>query len=237
MRCLLKSLFLLLLFQCTLIGHGKGALMKESDAQMFRNQMVELQLASRDILDPTVLKVMGETPQHLFIPEEVQHLAYRDGPLPIGWEQTISQPYIVAFMTQAAQLTPESKVLEIGTGSGYQAAILSQLCQEVFTIEIVEPLGKRAQSLLKELHYSNVHVRIGDGYKGWPSEAPYDAILLTAAPEEVPQALLDQLKVGGRLIAPIGKNIQELVRITKTKEGLVRQVLLPVRFVPMTGGD
>jgi len=187
------------------------------------------------IRDPEVLAAMGEVRRHLFVPEWVRASAYEDHPLPIGHDQTISQPFVVAFMTEALRLKPTDEVLEIGTGSGYQAAVLAKIAKQVYTIEIVEPLGRQAAKVLDELGYRNVEVRIGDGYRGWPEHAPFDAIILTAAPDRVPEPLVEQLAVGGRLLAPVGSGYQELVLLEKTEEGVVRRSLLPVRFVPMTG--
>ena len=201
-----------------------------------RSEMVRAQLAARDIVDPEVLDAMGRVERHRFVPPELEVRAYDDRPLPIGEEQTISQPYIVAFMTQAIGPKPDMRVLEIGTGSGYQAAILGELVAEVFTIEIVEPLGERARGLLAELGYENVHVRIGDGFRGWPEEAPFDAIVVTAAPAEIPPPLLEQLAPGGRLVIPVGEAWQELILVEKAEDGTLRRSsILPVRFVPMTG--
>lgn len=200
-----------------------------------RRAMVGEQLAARGIRDARVLAAMGKVPRHRFVSEEMARYAYRDTPLPIGNGQTISQPYIVAFMTQALALGGTEKVLEIGTGSGYQAAILGECAREVDSIEILEELALRAGNLLEELGYANVHVRAGDGHAGWPEAAPFDAILVTAAPDHVPQPLVDQLAVGGRMILPLGTSEQELVVIEKTTEGVTRRSLLPVRFVPMTG--
>lgn len=197
--------------------------------------MVEIQIKLRGIQAQSVLDAMTKVPRHLFVPKAYQSAAYEDTPLPIGHDQTISQPYIVAFMTEAAEIKPTDKVLEIGTGSGYQAAVLAEMCREVDSIEIVEPLAKEAANRLKSLGYRNVSVRIGDGYQGWPEKAPFDAILVTAAPEHVPEALQKQLAPNGRLIIPIGKSFQELVRLTKKGSSIVRESLLPVRFVPMTG--
>jgi protein-L-isoaspartate(D-aspartate) O-methyltransferase len=175
-------------------------------------------------------------PRHRFVPALWQGRAYTDGPLPIGEAQTISQPYIVAWMTELIEPKKEMRVLEIGTGSGYQAAVLAECVAEIDTIEVIPELGRKAEALLRELGYRNIRTRIGDGYAGWPDRAPYDAILLTAAPPvDVPKPLLDQLKVGGRLVAPVGRDDQNLVRITRTETGLKREVLAPVRFVPMTG--
>lgn len=202
-----------------------------------RRQMVELQLKKRDITDPVVLEVMGRVPRHRFVPEEDCRSAYEDHPLPIGYGQTISQPYIVAYMTQALNLKGDDKVLEIGTGSGYQAAVLAEICRKVYSIEIVPELALSADALLKELEYRNINIKAGDGYKGWKEFAPYDAVIVTAAPEKVPQALLKQLKIGGRLIVPEGDYFQVLRLYTKTEKGIERENLLPVRFVPMIHGN
>ena len=200
-----------------------------------REAMVKRQLAGRDIDDPRVLDVMRRVPRHLFIPEKQRRMAYGDFPVPIGLRQTISQPYIVAYMSQALQLKKADRVLEIGTGSGYQAAVLGELVQEVYTIEIIPELGERSEKLLADLGYRNIHVRVGDGYKGWPDKAPFDAIIVTAAPPRLPQPLLDQLKIGGRMIIPVGNTRQELVLIHRTENGYERKNVLPVTFVPMTG--
>jgi protein-L-isoaspartate(D-aspartate) O-methyltransferase len=198
--------------------------------------MVAFQLQARDIVDPVVLEVMGRVPRHLYVPEAMRASAYEDRPLPIGEGQTISQPYIVAYMTQALDLEPGDRVLEIGTGSGYQAAVLAEIVQEVYTIEIVPVLARKAGALLSRLGYENVHVRTGNGYFGWPQEAPFDAIIVTAAPGHVPQALVDQLADGAVLVLPVGEENQELVRIRSGTAGeKVVERLLPVRFVPMTG--
>ncbi len=178
---------------------------------------------------------MRRIPRHRFVPESLSAHAYDDRPLPIGHDQTISQPYIVAFMTEALELGGDEKVLEIGTGSGYQAAILGQVARQVFTIEIVDPLAKSAGKLLAEMGYENIHVRSGDGYRGWPEQAPFDAIMVTAAPDHVPKPLVDQLRVGGRMILPVGDFSQELMLIRKTKNGIIKRSVLGVRFVPMTG--
>jgi protein-L-isoaspartate(D-aspartate) O-methyltransferase len=178
---------------------------------------------------------MRKVPRHLFVPEDLRFNAYDDRPLPIGFEQTISQPYIVAYMTEALDLDPSHTVLEIGTGSGYQAAILGVLAKAVYTIEIVEPLAERARQTLKALGHANVHVRAGNGYLGWPEQAPFDRIMVTAAPDEVPPALVEQLKVGGLMAIPVGTGVQELRILRKTKTGMETLRTLPVRFVPMTG--
>jgi protein-L-isoaspartate(D-aspartate) O-methyltransferase len=200
--------------------------------------MVKQQIMARGIGDPRVLEAMRKVPRHLFVPEKYRAFSYRDHPLPIGQGQTISQPYIVAFMTEALDLKPDEKVLEIGTGSGYQAAILAELVKEVYTIEIVEKLGKRAQRTLEILGYKNIHVKIGDGYKGWPEKAPFDAVIVTCAPEQIPEALVQQLNDGGRMIIPVGKAgaIQELVRAVKKKGKLKKKEVMRVRFVPMVKG-
>lgn len=198
-----------------------------------RKDMVKSQLEVRGIKDKRVLKAMETVPRHLFVPPEIQDRAYADSPLPIGYEQTISQPYIVALMCEAARLSPQGKVLEIGTGSGYQAAVLSLLSQEVYTVELVAPLGKSAQERLKGLGYKNAHVKTGDGYSGWPDHAPYDTILIAAAAAEVPQPLIDQLALNGRLVMPLGSGLdQQLVCLTKTATGLTKEWLGPVLFVP-----
>lgn len=200
-----------------------------------RMWMVDRQLAGRDIVDPQVLRVMRRVPRHLFVPERVREYAYADHPLPIGEEQTISQPYIVAFMTQALELKKGNRVLEIGTGSGYQAAVLAELVEEVYTIEIIPALAERAEKLLDELGYDGIQVRAGDGYLGWPEAAPFDAIIVTAAPDHIPAPLIEQLGEGGRLVLPVGDEYQELMRVIKEGGEMRRESLLPVRFVPMTG--
>lgn len=221
---------------CAPQGQSEGGIQTPADAEArARADMVQWQIAARGISDRRVLEVMRAVPRHLFMPPEVRAEAHLDGPLPIGWGQTISQPYIVAYMTESLRLKPTDKVLEIGTGRGYQAAVLAKLVKDVYTIEIVEPLGRTAEQLLKELGCNNVRVRVGDGYKGWPEAAPFDAIIVTAAPDHIPQPLIDQLAPGGRLVLPVGDSWQELVRLTKTDQGVKRETLLPVRFVPMTG--
>jgi protein-L-isoaspartate(D-aspartate) O-methyltransferase len=205
-----------------------------------RRRMVDEQLRGfgRDVTNAGVLHAMGTVPRHEFMPESVRAHAHDDFPLPIGYGQTISQPYIVAFMTEQLDPQPTDRVLEIGTGSGYQAAILSGLVQEVYTIEIVEPLAQRAEADLKRLGYTNVFVRAGDGYKGWPEAAPFDAIIVTCAPEHVPQPLVDQLKEGGRMIIPVGPLSDQSLYLLQKKGGKVeRRAVLPVRFVPMTGKE
>ena len=198
-------------------------------------RMVDDQLAARDIKDPRVLDAMRRVPRHEFVPEPLRGSAYADSPLPIGHDQTISQPYIVAFMTEALQLEPSHRVLEIGTGSGYQAAILGELAKEVYTIEIVAPLADRARETLKRLGYTNIHVRTGNGYLGWPEQAPFDRVMVTAAPDKIPQPLIEQLRVGGLMAIPVGVGDQELLILRKTEKGMETLRTLPVRFVPMTG--
>ncbi|MDB4433364.1 protein-L-isoaspartate(D-aspartate) O-methyltransferase [bacterium] len=197
--------------------------------------MVREQIAGRGVRDSRVLAAMSKVPRHEFVPPELRGRAYQDRPLPIGHGQTISQPYVVAAMTEALELGGEERVLEIGTGSGYQAAVLGELCREVFTIEIVEALAERAKGDLERLGYENVEVRAGDGYGGWPERAPFDAIMVTAAPDHVPEALVEQLALGGRLVLPVGRYVQELMLIVRTSEGVRRERLMDVRFVPMTG--
>lgn len=199
-----------------------------------RRRMVDEQLRARDIRSARVLDAMLTVPRHLFVPESQRADAYADSPLPIGHNQTISQPYIVAFMTQALDLARDHRVLEVGTGSGYQAAVLGALAKEVYTIEIVPPLAERARMTLSALGYRNIQVRTGNGYLGWPEHAPYDRIMVTAAPEEVPAALLQQLKVGGLMAIPVGKVNQELRILRRTATGTETLSTLPVRFVPMT---
>ena len=200
-----------------------------------RERMVREQIEARGVKNQRVLAAMRAVPRHELVPEALRDSAYEDRPLPIGHGQTISQPYVVAVMTEELDLGPGERVLEVGTGSGYQAAVLAELAAEVYTIEIVKPLAERAKSDLARLGYENVYVRHGDGYRGWPEHAPFDAIVVTAAPDHVPQPLVDQLAVGGRLVLPVGRGIQELVRITRDEKGVHEERLLGVRFVPMTG--
>src|SRR5947208_10744269 len=216
-------------------GCGQKAL-QPSDFAAQRQQMVERQLMTRGINDQRVLAAMAKVPREEFVTQEARSASYEDGPLPIGYGQTISQPYIVAFMTEQLRPKPSDRVLEIGTGSGYQAAILAKLVSDVYSIEIVEPLAKNAEAILQQLGYKNVHLKIGDGYKGWPDAAPFDAITVTCAPDHVPQPLIDQLKEGGRMIIPVGGfGDQELYLLQKKNGELQRRAVLPVRFVPMAG--
>ena len=201
-----------------------------------REEMVRSQIEARGIDDPAVLRAMRAVPRHELVPEAARDQAYADHPLPIGHDQTISQPYIVALMTTLARVEPGAKVLEIGTGSGYQAAVLAELGAEVYSIEIVKPLAERAARDLARLGYGErVHVRAGDGYRGWPSEAPFDAVVVTAAPPEIPQPLVEQLRVGGRMVIPVGENHQRLRVLIRTEDGVREEDSIPVRFVPMTG--
>jgi protein-L-isoaspartate(D-aspartate) O-methyltransferase len=200
-----------------------------------RDEMVATQIAARGVRDPLTLAAMRKVPRHLFVPPEEARQAYDDHPLPIGHGQTISQPYIVGFMTEALGLKGGETVLEVGTGSGYQAAVLGEIAGRVYTIEIVTPLAEEAGRLLKHLGYANVEVRAGDGYLGWPEAAPFDAIIVTAAAPRVPEPLKGQLKDGGRLVLPVGDDWQELVVVTRRADRFEEQRVLPVRFVPMTG--
>ncbi|MCI0338294.1 MAG: protein-L-isoaspartate(D-aspartate) O-methyltransferase [Acidobacteria bacterium] len=198
-------------------------------------RMVENQIRARGIENKAVLEAMMKVPRHRFVPANYIHLAYEDHPLPIGQDQTISQPYIVAYMTEAAEISKNEKVLEIGTGSGYQAAILGEMAKEIYTIEIIPELAERARQTLTELGYKNVYVKTGNGYEGWAEHAPYDGIVVTAAPDEVPKALLDQLAMNGKMVIPVGVTYQEMKIITRTSQGLSEKRTIPVRFVPMTG--
>jgi protein-L-isoaspartate(D-aspartate) O-methyltransferase len=205
--------------------------------QQQREEMVSRQLEARGIKDQATLNAMRKVERHKLVPEDMRKMAYRDGPLPIGGGQTISQPYIVAFMTEAIRPKPGMKVLEIGTGSGYQAAVLAEIVDEVYTIEIVEELAKRVTGDLKDMGYTNIHFKVGDGYHGWEEHAPFDAIIVTAAPEEIPPRLLEQLKEGGRMVIPVGSRgaVQNLQLIEKRANGNIRtRELMPVRFVPFT---
>jgi len=200
-----------------------------------RRRMVRRQIEARGVRDTAVLRAMREVPRHRFVPEVPPAAAYMDRPLSIGHGQTISQPYMVAFMAEAASVDPDDRVLEIGTGSGYGAAVLGELAREVYTIEIVPELADRARRILDRLGYDNVRVRTGNGWLGWPEHAPFDAVVVTAAPDRVPDALEEQLAVGGHLVVPVGETIQTLRVLRKTPDGLVEEATMPVRFVPMVG--
>ncbi|MGV3532195.1 MAG: protein-L-isoaspartate(D-aspartate) O-methyltransferase [Chthoniobacteraceae bacterium] len=231
MRKLWPVLFLLAAQAC-----DSGTSVRATDAAQARQNMVEAQIAERGIKDGRVLEAMRTVPRHEFVPADVKAKAYEDTPLPIGYEQTISQPYIVALMTQQLAPAPTDRVLEIGTGSGYQAAVLSTMVREVCTIEIVEPLAKRAKEDLARLGYKNVEVRHGDGYLGWKEKAPFDSIIVTCAPDRVPKPLIEQLKEGGRMIIPVGEAGNQQLFVMEKRNGKIGQrAIVPVAFVPMTG--
>lgn len=223
---------MMVLFSCSGQSESKD---KDAEYNRLRQVMVETQIVRRDVSDKNVLEAMRKVPRHLFVPEEFRDQAYRDGPLPIKHGQTISQPYIVAIMTELLHIDSTSKVLEIGTGSGYQAAVLAEISDSVYSIEIIPALAHRADSLLDSLGYTSAHVKAGDGYLGWPEAEPFDAIIVTAAAPRIPQPLVDQLKIGGRMVIPVGDFSQELILITKGEDGVTKKSIIPVRFVPMTG--
>jgi protein-L-isoaspartate(D-aspartate) O-methyltransferase len=227
----LKIIFIFSAFYFIFCGSCSAT--EENEWTHARQNMVAQQIESRGINDKRVLEAMRKVKRHLFVPPNHSHAAYDDRPLPIGYGQTISQPYIVAYMTQAAKINSNDRVLEIGTGSGYQAAILGEIAKEVYTIEILKPLAESARQRLERMGYNNIKVKEGDGYKGWSHYAPYDCIIVTAAPQEPPPELLKQLKVGGRMVIPVGSFSQELYLITKAHKGIKKQTLLPVVFVPM----
>ena len=234
--CLLTLSFLYLLTGCVERVQKTETTEREKDEYApQRETMVSQQIAARGISDELVLKAMRKVRRHEFVPDDMKAYAYDDRPLPIGENQTISQPYIVALMTETLGLKGGEKILEIGTGSGYQAAILAEIVAEVYTIEIVESLAKTAEERLNRLGYKNITVRFGDGYKGWEEHAPFDGIIVTCAPDHVPQPLADQLKIGGRMVIPVGDQFQELALLIKTEDGMERKNVAPVRFVPMTG--
>lgn len=219
-------------------GEEPGSVVSTTDEQQFlrlREQMVREQLQARDVKDPAVLAAMRKVERHRFVPGNLVDSAYEDNPLPLTLGQTISQPYIVGYMTQALDLHGGERVLEIGTGSGYQAAVLAELVSEVYTIEILPELAAHARSTLDALGYKNIQIRCADGYLGWPEAAPFDRIIVTAAPDHIPQPLIDQLKPGGKMIIPVGRMDQELVLLEKSDRGISRRTTIPVRFVPMTG--
>ncbi len=228
-----SELLILTAFATTGCGQSPAPV---GDLARERQRMVQKQLVPRGIKDGRVLAAMAKVPREEFVPPESRAASYEDGPLPIGYDQTISQPYIVAFMTEQLRLSPTDRVLEIGTGSGYQAAILAELAGEVYTIEIVAPLAQSAEAALQRLGYKNVHVKVGDGNKGWPENAPFDAIIVTCAPDKVPQLLTDQLKESGRMIIPVGDRFAQQLYLLEKKNGQLKEsVTLPVRFVPMSG--
>jgi protein-L-isoaspartate(D-aspartate) O-methyltransferase len=215
------------------VAEGRPPLLRDESAQ--RNRMVERQIERRGVKNPRVLEAMRTVPRHLFVPQPYREHAYQDRALPIGRGQTISQPYIVAVMTELLDPQPTDKVLEVGTGSGYQAAVLSTLVEKVCTIEIIPELAERARRTLAARGHNNVEVITGDGYRGLPAQAPFDGILVTAAPKEVPEPLLEQLGVGGRLVIPVGDRDQRLKVLERTAQGIETKTLFPVRFVPLTG--
>lgn len=212
-----------------------GSTDKETAYSQSRNEMVDSQLIGRGISDKNTIKAMRKVPRHKFVPDYVREMAYSDTPLPIGMGQTISQPYIVAYMTELLKPKKGQKILEIGTGSGYQTAILSEIGCEVYTIEIVEALAVYARKILTDMGYSNIHFKIGDGYQGWEMYSPYDGIIVAAAPSEIPEPLISQLSEKGKMVIPVGDDLQELLLVTKTKDGIKEERMSPVRFVPMRG--
>ncbi len=227
-------IFPLMLAQCT-DGKRVSDSNPKGDFKAMREKMVETQIKARGVKDPRVLSALINVERHRFVPEKYLNSAYSDQPLPIGEGQTISQPYIVALMTELLELKGNERVLEIGTGSGYQAAILGELAEEVYTIEIIEPLASMAKKRLSELGYQNVKVKAGDGYLGWPEVAPFDAIIVTAAPDHIPKPLIEQLKEGGRMVVPVGTHTQELKKVVKRSGKIETTNVIPVIFVPMTG--
>lgn len=234
--------FLLLNFNLPLWLLGNQDLLLENpnpkadQFEISRQQMVEYQIKARGITDQRVLNAMSTVPRHEFVESSLVSMAYEDTPLPIGHNQTISQPYIVAYMSDIAEISPEDKVLEIGTGCGYQSAILGKLAKEVYTMEVIPVLAEKAQKTLKNLNYTNIHVKTEDGYEGWAENQPYDRILVTAAPDHIPQPLIDQLALNGKMVIPVGKEFQVIVILTKKPEGLVTEKTIPVRFVPLIRG-
>jgi protein-L-isoaspartate(D-aspartate) O-methyltransferase len=227
-------ILLTMLTQCT-NGKRVSESSPKGDFKAMREKMVETQIKARGVKDPRILSALLKVERHRFVPEEYLHSAYTDQPLPIGEGQTISQPYIVALMTELLELKGEEKVLEIGTGSGYQAAILAELAKEVYSIEIIETLASMAKNKLIELGYENIKVKAGDGYLGWPEVSPFDAIIITCAPDHIPKPLIEQLKEGGRMVVPVGTYAQELKKIVKQSGKIVTMDVIPVVFVPMTG--
>lgn len=231
----LKVLLALLL---VVAGVAGGAGVRPLDAEDLwsaqRRSMVD-DLRQRGIKEPAVLEAMGKVPRHLFVPDSVRSQAYQDQPLALGAGRSIYQPYVVALMTSLLHLDKGDKVLEVGTGTGYHAAVLSRIAREVYSIEIVGPVATQASQRLRTLGYNNIEVRVGDGYQGWADKGPFDAILISAAPPHIPKPLIDQLRVGGRMVVPLGGVLQDLLVITKTEDGLERRTVIPVRLTPMTG--
>lgn len=221
-----------------LVSPAVAAPLLQQSWENARSRMVEEQIRSRGIHQQRLLEAMETVPRHRFVPDDVRDEAYSDQSLPIGWGEYISQPFLSAQMIELLELDGDERVLEIGTGSGYDAALLSLLAKEVYTIDILEPLARRAEESLHQLGYHNVHVRVGNGYEGWPEEAPFDAIILTAAPPEVPEGLLDQLKVPGRMVVPVGEFFaQDLLVITKTADGREKRTITPIHIAPMREGS
>jgi len=233
---IIASLLIITLFACARQESKTESKESKKDEYTFsREKMVSDQIVARNVSDELVLAAMRKVPRHDFVPDGMKPYAYEDRPLPIGEDQTISQPYIVALMTESLNLKGGERVLEIGTGSGYQAAILAEIAGEVYTIEIIESLANTARDRLQGMGYKNITVRYGDGYQGWKEHAPFDGIIVTAAPDHIPQPLIEQLKIGGRMVIPVGSMLQELKLLTKTKDGIKEKSIIPVRFVPMTG--
>lgn len=243
---MVKPIFLLLLGLVVLClsGFSSAIFCDAAQAQALDNstdefadrrlQMVEQQVQARGIQDRAVLEAILKVPRHRFVDPSVAHLAYEDRPLAIGYRQTISQPYIVAYMSEVAEISPNETVLEIGTGSGYQAAVLGELAKDVYTVEIVPELAEKARQTLNKLGYQNVHAKRGDAYHGWEEHAPYDAIIVTAAPDRIPEPLVEQLALNGKMVIPVGSQEQEMVVLTKTEDGVLTKKTIPVRFVPLT---
>jgi len=233
--CAILAVFLgAIMVSCSPRG-GQAGSIDGPDWTDLRERMVRQQIETRGVKDPQVLAAMRSVPRHRFVPTDYREASYQDSPLPIGESQTISQPYIVALMSELLEVGPGDKVLEIGTGSGYQAAVLAAMGVEVYTVEIRQRLCERAEVILNELDYDNAHVRCGDGYGGWPEEAPFAGVIVTAAPERIPEPLIDQLAVGARMVIPLGDFYQQLMVIKKTDDGVEERSVIPVRFVPMTG--
>lgn len=234
-------IFLFIFISVSVMFFGVKCKGEETDRAVYNKQrelMVKTQIEARGIKNERVLQALRKVERHKFVPQKYQRYAYEDHPLPIGEGQTISQPYIVALMTEVLDLDSSKKVLEIGTGSGYQAAVLAEICNFVYTIEIIEVLGKRAERLLANLGYQNIKVKIGDGYLGWKEYSPFDAIIVTCAPSHIPQPLKDQLAEGGKMVIPVGKAFaQELVLLSKQNGEIKQNAIIPVRFVPMMGED
>ena len=234
---LLFGIFLLSLLACAPQSASEESAVQNVSEDSFarqRRRLVE-QLKAEGIKSQGVLDALLRVPRHKFVPSSARHLSYENRPLPIGQGQTISQPFIVGYMTEVAEIAPDEKVLEIGTGSGYQAAVLAELAKQVYSIEIIPELAEGARTVLRELGYKNVEVRTGNGYAGWPEHAPFDAIVVTAAPDEVPKALVEQLAVRGKMVVPVGSGFQQMVIINRTESGVVERRTIPVAFVPMTG--